>query len=644
MDPPQRDSFRGFTAVLLLVTMIGAAPSFAIAAPPDWDTAYGPDTPDWTPPPPPGGADLSPQAYHFLWNGMETIPDDTVHGFGDTITKRQQLKVIAARRDNPEPRPPDTQRRWNKHAATDLDSTPPSESRFPAGTARRSTRFFRDAYLRIGAITPSTYLHSNGTTRLQVSANGGILLASDYRVEPPTTSITLSDVDTGPDVVDARLTYELKNTTEAPIRVLAADPTHESAPANVTDTTTAAPGGSYVTYEALTPETPDNQVVLRAAQNFSAAFIELEQHRTCEDPTTRTSCRWVTVDTAIRTETITVTDTEHGTLPARTARLHYRAGRNETYLRVNNSRAWSAITYGAGDNASVFSDQHAFVTKRNHRWDTFRTATATGTSAPSPHPFTPVEAHAVPAYNGSYRSTPPARYDQLTVEQRSVGADHPPYRPAPRHVNLTTTTTPGYRPLESATVAIQPRRDGPAALSYSGGAAADRIAIHPYVAGSSVTTRTRKYPPTSKATINVTATPVFRDDDAVQPEYFDITVRLTEASTGTPIRTAGTNRTIRLSSGHTIETNASGIATYHGSPANFSQTGIVAWFEPQAPFDGKDHYVAVRDGDTAPYPLRYITHALTSSAHTLTRILLGLVPLAVIVIVTHTAITGRKPW
>ena len=644
MNPPQLDKFRGFTAVLLLVTIMGAAPSLAIAAPTDWDTAYGPESPDWTPPSPPGGTDLSPQAYHLLWNGMETIPDDTAHGFGDTITKRQQLKVIAARRDNPEPRPPDTQHRWNKYAATDLDSTPPTTSRFPAGTARRSTRFFRDAYLRIGAITPSTYLHSNDTTRLQVSANGGILLASDYRVEPTATSITLSDVDTGPDVVDVRLTYKLKNTTEAPIRVLSADPTHKSAPATVTDTTTAATGGSYVTYEGLSPQTSDNQVLLRAAQNFSAAFRELEQHRTCEDPTDRTGCRWVTVDTAIRTETITVTDTEHGTLPAQTARLHYRAGRNETYLRVNNSRAWSAITYGAGDNASVFSDQHAFVTKRNHRWDTFRTATATGPSAPSPHPFTPVEVHAVPAYNGSYLATPPARYGQHTVRQRTVGTVHSPYQPAPRHVNLTTTTTPGYRPLESATVAIQPQRDGPAAISDSGGAAAGRIAIHPYVAGRSVTTQTRTYPPTSKATLNVTASPVFIDDDTIQPKYFDISVRLTEVSTGTPIRTAGTNRTIRLSSGHTIETNASGIATHHGSPANFSQTGIVAWFEPQAPFDGKYHYVAARDGDTAPYPLRYITHALSSSAHTLTRILLGLVPLAVIVIVTHTAITGRKPW
>jgi hypothetical protein len=648
MTAPDGDPRRIFTVVIILLPIIGIATSFAIATPTGWETAYGPDTPatvpEWTPPPPPAGADLAPRDYLLMWNGMETIPDVAAHGFGDNLTQQQQLKVIAARRDNPEPRPPDTQHRWNKHTASELHSTPPTESQFPAGTSRRATRLFRDAYLRIGAITPSTYYHANGTTTRQVKDHGGILLASDYRVEPPTKSIRVSDVDTDPNVVDVRLKYELKNTTEDPIRVLATDPTHDTPPASVTATTTPTTGGSYVTYEDLTPQTPDNQVVLLAAQNFSVAFLEHEQHRTCDDPENRTRCQWATVNTSVLTENITVTDEALVSLPAHTANIKYRPGQNQTYLQVPHSRAWSAVTYGTGDNTSVFSDHHAFVTKRNHRWDTFRTATPTGTSDPSPHPFTPVETHAVPAYNGSYLYTPPERYGQLAVHKRTVDTPHSPYQPAPRHVNLTTTTADGYRHLESATLAIHTQGDGPAYISSSGAEAADQIAIHPAVNGDSVDTHIRKYPPTRQAALNVTAKPVFNNDDSVQPEYFDITVRLTDASSGDPIRTAGTNRTIRFSSGTTIETNASGIATYHGRPANFSQTGIVAWFDPQAPFDGKYHYSTARGGDTASYPLRYITHALTSSAQTLVGILLGLLPLAVVVAVTYTAVTGRQPW
>jgi len=612
-----------------------------------WEAAYGDsapdDVPEWVPPRPPSGADLDAATYLRMWNGMETIPGDATDAFKGNYTEREALQVIAARRDTPEPQPPETQVEWNTHASSSFKSTSPTESTYPVGTNRGNSKFFRDAYIRIGAITPSTFVHDSGDTTHLVRSHGGVLLASDYRVEPPAESASIDDVRVDADVVDVRFQYERKGTSQDPIRLLALSPSMDDTKIDVTKATTNATGGNYVTYAGLSSEANSNQLRLRAAQNFSATFLETEQHLTCNDPENRTGCEWVTTNTTLLTENITVTHSTTITLPAGTTEVRYRPGPNKSYFQLKNTPAWSALTIRSGENASTLTDQHAFLTKRNHQWDEFKTASTGGTTDPYRHPFTPVEVHAVPAFNETYVENPPTLPDQLTIQSVEYDSPQPSYRPAPRNINVSSATATGYRPLESATVSVNTPNESSAA-NIDSTSPLSSLVLHPYVYGGAISGQITKYPKTKQAVLNLTATPVFDGENKLQPEYFEVTVRLTEGATGVPIQTAGTNRTIRLSGGHTIETNASGVAIYYGSPKNYSQTGIIAWFEPQGPFDGQNHYTAARGSDAAPYPLQYVKHGFWTSAQSIVTVVMGGLPLLLMFLIAYVAATGRKPW
>lgn len=622
-------------------------PSAVVAEQDGWDAAYGDsapdDVPEWVPPRPPPGTDLDAATYLRMWNGMETIPGDATDAFAGNYTEREALQVIAARRDTPEPRPPESQVEWNTHASSSFKATSPTESTYPVGTKRGNSGFFRDAYIRIGAITPSTVVHDAEDTTHLVRSHGGVLLASDYRVEPPNESVSIDDVKADADVVDVRVQYELQGTSQDPIRLLALSPSPDGTKTDVTTDTTNATGGNFVTYTGLNPKGTGNQVRLRAAQNFSARFLETEQHLSCDDPENRTGCEWVTVNTTLLIENITVTHSTVVTLPTGTPEVRFRPGPNKSYFQLRNTPAWSALTIRSGESTSTFTDQHAFLTKRDHQWDEFKTASTGGTTDPYQHPFTPVEVHAVPAFNETYVENPPTRPNQLTIQSVQYGPLRPPHRPAPRNVNVSSATAIGYRPLESATVTANILNEGSASNTDSMDSSSS-VVLHSYVYGGDISGQVTKYPQTRHATLNLTAEPVFNGENKLQPEYFDIKIRLTEADTDVPIKTAGTNRTIRLSGGHIIETNASGIATYHGSPKNYSQTGIIAWFEPQGPFEEQDHYTAARGADAAPYPLQYLKHGLWTSAQGIVTVAIGGLPLLLMFLIAYVAVTGRRPW
>jgi len=601
-----------FILTCLCLAALGSSAAFATQS--GWDAAYGPnaseDVPEWTPPPPPPGTEeLTPKAYLLMWNGMETIPGDATDAVSGNYSKKEFLKVLAARRDSPETTPPQTQVVWNTATESTFPNTSPQNSRFPPGTSRRNEFLIKDAYLRIAQVTPSTHLYSHDSSELLVRRDGGLLTAGDYRVEPPTADLSVDDVS-DPDVVDVRVEFELKNTSTSRIRVFETTPDAQGEKTPITSESTNATGGNYVTYAGLSPRAPDNTAGVLARQNVSAAFIKTVEHLRCNDPQ----------------NTVTVTDSRTVHLNDPQVDIRYRPGPETSYIEVEDSQGWSSITVGPTSNQSVVSDHYAFYTKRAQAWDTMRVATAGGTSDPKRHPFTPVETHALPAYNGSYISNPPSNLERITRRSETVGGHQPPFQPQPYHVNVSSGTDTGYQPLERIVVAVDAQGDSPALVEPSEASSETDIVLRPYVYRGRIGGGITKLSPTKRVNISMEASPVYGDNSSMGPEYYAVTVWVTEAATGEPIMTRGSNRTIRLSGGDTIESNESGIGTFKAPPGRYGAVGLHAEFKPRSPFAGETHYTKAFDSTNAVSPGRALFRAGRTVGGALVLLTMAVVP------------------
>lgn len=586
--PRQRTGPLCLILIFVLLGTMGTAASLQAGG---WNAAYGNETsdniPEWVPPTQPPGADLSTETYLLMWNGMETIPGSAADAIGSEYTTAQAYKVIAAREDAPKPAPPRSQVEWNTNTDETLDESSRTKSRFPPGTDRTDGEFIKDAYLRLGAVTPSTVYHRDGDRITLAGENGNVLVASDFRTTVPAPrQVQVNNRS-------YRATYEFVNTSVGPVNITAQNPDSGDGTEIIHEKQVNSTGGTLVPYEDLDGKTSTGEVKLVIKQNVSTAVQRTLQREECENNGSRgnasISCEYVNVSTDIIVENVTVQDEAVVVRRTNTAQVEMRAGPETTYVRLEGGGTWSSVTAGPSGNRSILSNERGFVTKRDHHWDTFVTATASGTSDPYYHPFTPVETHAFPAYDGARAFNPVNSASKVTVLSQETGPAKAPYNPQPRNVNVTTATEPGYRQVQSVTAELeldaQRSQTKPVA-----GANPDVIRVNSYVYDQSVTEQVTHYEPTRQANLTIRMRPVYENESSLNPSYYDITAYLSDAETGDPIETEGTNRTIRIIGHETIETNESGIATKEGSASNYSFTGIVAVYMPQGPFESELHY------------------------------------------------------
>lgn len=653
--------------ITLLFAMIGSVlPAVVATEHTQWDRAYGDDAPEgvpeWTPPDRPTGAVISRDEYILMWNGMETISGDATDAISGNYSQEEFLHIAAARQDHATVRPPSQQVEWNENADAMFKETSREVSKYPTGTKLAEGEFIKDAYIRLGEITPSTYYHDDGGQELRVRDRGGILLASDYRIRPPEKKAKPGEIPAGAD--GSRVTVELVKLNETDISVFADDK-------KIVERTSSGHGGNYVTYEGL-PET--DSVSITVTQTFSVEFIRTVEYQVCRsngdgterddsrrgsqgqaqnqnprtepgttqeedqqqynDTTARETCEWVTAKQVRLTENITVSDSQTvSPIEPSSTRFRYRPGPETTYIQLPNSDAWSSVSVGEQPNTSTISDERGFMTKRDQDWDTYRTSTETRTSDPQYHPFTPVQVHALSVYNGSriYNSKDALR---IQKQSESTGEYHPQYESPPYNINPNIGTGAGYKRLDNVTVSVDSPSQNPRIVPS---AQADRrtdIILHPYVYNGGTNGQVVRLEPTQQANLSLDITPVYASESSTDPSGYDVTVRLTEAATGDPIQTAGTGRNIEVSDGRTVETNKSGIATYRASESNFTFMGGYAMFSPQGPFEGADHYTETRASDAAQNFERVFAATANSIWTDSLRLLLALLPGVAIVYIT----------
>jgi len=653
--------------MLLLALISSVFPAAVATEHTHWDRAYGDDAPkgvpEWIPPGRPKGAAIDRDEYILMWNGMETIPGDATDAISGNYSQEEFLHIAAARQDHATVRPPAQQVEWNENADTMFQETSQEVSKYPTGTELAKGKFIQDAYIRLGEITPSTYYHDDRGQELRVRDHGGMLLASDYRIRPPKEKVKPGEIPAGAD--GSRVTVELVRLNETNIGVFAGDK-------NIVKQTSSGYGGNYVTYEDLPEAEP---VSITVTQTFSVEFIRTVEYQVCRsnsdgterddrqgenqgqtrnqdsrtesrvtqeeaqqqysDTTAQETCEWVTAKQERLTENVTVSDSiTVSPMEPSSTRFRYRPGPETTYIQLPNSDAWSSVSVGEQPNTSTISDEQGFMTKRDQDWDTFRTSTETRTSDPQYHPFTPVQVHALPVYNGSqiYNSK-----DALRIQKRSesTGEYHPQYESPPYNVNPNIGAGAGYKRLDHVTVSVDSPSQNPRIVPS---AQADRqtdIVLHPYVYNGETSGQVVRLEPTQQANLSLDITPVYASESSTEPSGYDVTVRLTEAATGDPIQTVGTGRSIDISDGRTVETNKSGIATYRANKSNFTFMGGYARFSPQGPFEGPDHYTQARASDAAQNFERFFAATANSVWTASLRLLFALLPGVAIVYITN---------
>jgi len=585
-----------------------------------YETIYGNKSPNWVPPVPQTSIDT--ETYLYMWAGMEELDQiNDTEPIADEFTVFDLLLQDAVTVDQAQATPPDHAVRWNQAEPDRFPSRGRNTSAYPPGTNRTNTLLTKDAYFTLIDVVPSTRLHHPDGERHIIPQEGSVFVATDFRTElPKTTDRSVGD----PDV---RHTYEYNSHRYTPVNVTLIESSRSTTELKAENVTISSAG--YVPYEDA-GTAAGTTVTLRANTTLKLTVTEIREEYQCANENC-TSKEWVATGEKTITHNVTLADTIEVTPqePPRAA-IELRRAPNGSYIRVKNApKYWGGIEHPAIENGSV-SSHVGFFTTRDRKWDQIVYASKRGTTPPQYHPFTPVQTHAAPLYNGTaVRSPDPEFRDKATIYNQTTSSDVP-YADVPRNVNLTTTTGQSTARRVTATSVYLPSDEVEAPVVNS------LISNRPIDA----TTVTR--PPSRTPNLTASSQPVENDSGATVDQY-RVTVRLTDPETGEPIQTKGTTRAIRINGEHEVNTNESGYASYVTSESTRTPTGFYILYDPGLPFQQEHHYEEVSTGATNAAGLRFGPLASIIVFDIVLPIFYLILPLVTIGTIAYVGINGKLP-
>lgn len=412
------------------VTQLTAEDSDGFEDVEQWEQAYDREL-EWVPPRAPPNIPLDPEEYYEMWNGIPTRPG-TVEDRLAEAAEDDALIRAAAFYDFHTPGPNLRADIWNDHTHTTYVETPDTLSNYPTSANLTDSHIIKNAYLRIGAVSPSTHWHTEAEedpTHL-VKNNASMIVGTDYRLEEPTRADFLQRHSTSSSALAVRF---------SPSPSTSMDSLEITANGNdVTNETVRKRGGSKITYGTLVEDTADNstqELTLSVETRYSYENIVDVEELICveREDGDCVSTEWVDAGTLVYTDDVTVADSrEVAVLSTHPDRREVKqavleevhdgpegtnpVGNSRTQYTINTEGFWAGVEI-LTDNViedSVVKGSHYFYTKRNKDWDTHvqQTETDKGTYTST---FTPVELHAYPVEESPHIQTGGAEIIEIDV-------------------------------------------------------------------------------------------------------------------------------------------------------------------------------------------------------------------------------------